>query len=335
MIRSVIKGYGHFLPPRVVTNHDLAAMFETSDEWIVQRTGVRERRFAGDGVGSVALAVPAAEAALAQAGLFAADLDLIIFATLSPDMFFPGNGCLLQERLGCRQIAALDVRNQCSGFVYGLRVADAFIRTGMHRNVLLVGSEVQSAGLDFSTRGRDMTVLFGDGAGAVVLGPEEGTGTLADRGVLATAVAADGAGAPELGTVAPTCARSPRITVEMLEAGLQYPRMNGREVFRVATEKMPEIGREVLRSVGATADDVRWFVPHQANLRISEVVARSLGIPPERCWNNIVRYGNTTAATIPIGLSELVGQGLARPGDLVLSTAFGAGYTWGASLVRL
>lgn len=335
MIRTTILGTGHFVPPRIVTNAELTEVLSTSDEWIVQRTGIRERRYASDGTGSAELGLRAAERALESAGIVSADLDAIIFATLSPDYFFPGNACLLQDRLGCLQITALDVRNQCSGFLYGLHVADALIRTGSYRHVLLVGAEVQSGGIQFNEKGRDVTVLFGDGAGAVVLGSAEQSGDNRDRGVLASKMYADGSKALDLCAIAPTCQRNPRISNEMLDMGLQYPRMNGKLVFQWAIEKMPAAGREALRMAGLGVEDVRWFVPHQANLRINEAVAKKLGIPPERCWNNIVRYGNTTAATIPIGLSELREQGLAQPGDIVLSAAFGAGFSWGAAVIRL
>jgi 3-oxoacyl-[acyl-carrier-protein] synthase-3 len=335
MIRTVIQGVGFYVPPKVVTNDDLAKQMTTSDEWIVQRTGIKERRYIEDGVGASDLAVPAAQRALAHAGLSPTDLDLILFATLSPDFCFPGSACLLQQKLGCRQIAALDLRTQCTGFLYGLQTADAFIRTGMYRKVLLVGAEVHSTGIEFSDRGRDVTVLFGDGAGAVVLGAAEGAGTLADRGVLFTKVCADGNGAKDLWCMAPASGRIPRLTPAMLEEGLHFPQMNGKSVFRWATEKMPEIAQEALNECGASIDDISWFVPHQANLRINELVAKKLKIPEEKCWNNIVRYGNTTAATIPIGLAELVEAGKAKPGDLVLSAAFGSGFTWGSALIRL
>ncbi|HVO30305.1 MAG TPA: 3-oxoacyl-ACP synthase, partial [bacterium] len=246
MIRSVIAGSGYYVPPRVVTNDDLAKIMTTSDEWIVQRTGIKERHYIEDGVGASDLALEAAKKALAVAGLVPRDLDLIVFATLSPDVYFPGGACLLQDKLGCGQIAALDIRNQCSGFLYGLQVADAMIRSGLYKRVLLVGSEVHSTGMEFTDRGRDVTVLFGDGAGAVVLVPEEGKGTKDDRGVLFTKVAADGSGAKELWCVAPTSARMPRLTEQMLADGLHYPQMNGKIVFKWATEKMPEIAGEAL-----------------------------------------------------------------------------------------
>lgn len=335
MIRTVIQGTGYYVPPKVVTNDDLAKQMTTSDEWIVQRTGIKERRYVEDGVGASDLAVKAAEQALRQAGLTAQDLDLILFSTLSPDVCFPGSACFLQAKLGCRQIAALDLRTQCTGFLYGLQTADAFIRTGMYKHVLLVGAEVHSTGIEFNDRGRDVTVLFGDGAGAVVLGVGEGNGTSADRGVLFSKVCADGTGAKELWCLAPTSARHPRLTHAMLDDGAQFPQMNGKTVFRWAVEKIPEVATEALTATGSKVEDLAWFVPHQANLRINEMVAKKLGIPDERCWNNIVRYGNTTAATIPMGLAELVELGKARPGDLLLFAAFGSGFTWGAAVVRL
>jgi 3-oxoacyl-[acyl-carrier-protein] synthase-3 len=335
MIRTVIQGAGFYVPPKIVTNDDLAQQMSTTDEWIVQRTGIKERRYVNDGVGASDLALEAAKQALAQAGLAATDIDLILFATLSPDVCFPGSGCFLQAKLGCRQIAALDLRTQCSGFLYGLQTADAFIRTGMYRHILLVGAEVHSTGIEFADRGRDVTVLFGDGAGAVVLGAAEGAGTISDRGVLFTKVCADGSGAKELWCVAPASARRPRLTQAMLDEGAHFPQMNGKLVFRWATEKMPEVANDALTATGARIEDLAWFVPHQANLRINELVAKRLGIPEDKCWNNIVRYGNTTAATIPIGLAELMQAGKAKAGDLVLLASFGSGFTWGSALVRL
>jgi 3-oxoacyl-[acyl-carrier-protein] synthase-3 len=319
----------------VVTNDDLGKLMETSDEWIVQRTGIKERHYVDDGVGASDLALEAARKALDRAGLAPTDIDLILFATLSPDVCFPGSACFLSHKLGCGQIPALDLRTQCTGFLYGLQTADAFIRAGMYKKILLVGAEVHSTGLDFTNRGRDVTVLFGDGAGAVVLGAADGKGTSEDRGLLFTKVCADGAGAKELWCIAPTSARIPRLTPQMLEDGAQYPAMNGKLVFRWATEKMPEVATAALTATGLGVSDLAWFVPHQANLRINELVARRLGIPEGKCWNNIVRYGNTTAATIPIGLSELVELGKVKQGELVLFAAFGSGFTWGSAIIRL
>lgn len=335
MIRTVIQGAGHYVPPKVVTNDDLAKFMETSDEWIVQRSGIKERRWAEDGVGSADLGCEAAKMAFSKAGCTAQDIDAIIFATLTPDITFPGSGVLLHQMLGCRQIPAYDIRNQCSGFLYGLEMADALIKTGVYKKILLVGAEVHSSGLELNNRGRDVAVLFGDGAGAVVLGPMEGKGTIEDRGVHLTKLSADGVGARELWVEAPSSNRQPRITQAMLDEGKQYPRMNGKVVFKWATEKMPEISEAAMKQIGVGVNDLQWFVPHQANLRINELVARRLGVPDEKCWNNIVRFGNTTAATIPIGLSELLDQGKAKAGDMVLMAAFGAGFTWGSGLMRL
>ncbi|MEZ4410857.1 MAG: beta-ketoacyl-ACP synthase III [Polyangiales bacterium] len=333
MTRTAILGVGHHAPSKVVTNHDLAARFDTNDEWIVQRTGIRERRYIdADGVGPAALAVPAVEMACARAEVAVRDLDAIVFATLSPDAFFPGSGCFLQERLGLRGVPALDVRNQCSGFLYGLSVADAWIRAGVYKRVLLVGAEVHSTGLDFSDAGRDVTVLFGDGAGAVVLGPTDDP----DRGVLSIDLHADGAGARDLWIEAPSSASHPdRISPEMLASRRHYTQMNGRQVFRWATEKMPETARKALADAGHAVGDVDLFVPHQANLRINELVARKLGVPMERVVTTLDRFGNTTAASIPLSLSEAWGDGRAKRGDLVLFAAFGSGYTWGAAVARL
>ena len=333
MPRTAILGVGHYVPTRVVTNDDLSKMFNTSDEWIVQRSGIRERRYIEhDGIGASDLAVPAARMAAERAGVELSEIDAIIFGTLSPDVFFPGSGVFLQTKLGLKNIPALDIRNQCSGFLYGLSIADAWIRAGMYRRVLLVGSEVHSTGIDFSDAGRDVTVLFGDGAGAAILGPTDDE----ERCVHSVTVHADGSGAPDLWIEAPSSRSSPsRITQEMLDERKHYPRMNGKQVFRWATEKMPEAAHEALRKAGKTVSDVDLFVPHQANLRINEFVARKLEIPMDKVVTTIDRYGNTTAASIPLSLSEAVGDGRAKPGSLVLFSAFGSGYTWGAGVVRL
>ena len=329
-MRARITGAGHYLPTKIVTNDDLAKLFETSDEWIQQRTGIKERRFIEhSGIGASDLALPAAKSALEQAGIGATDLDAIIFATLSPDIYFPGSACLLQNKLGCRQIASLDVRNQCSGFLYSLSVADAWIRAGVYKNILIVGAEVHSTGIELTERGRDVAVLFGDGAGAVVVQASEG-----ERGVQTVELAADGVGARELWVEAPASMYDPRLTTEMLAEGRHFPKMNGKQVFRWAVEKMPEVALKVLTAVGKTPADVDMFVPHQANMRINQMVASKLGIPEDKVVHNIVHYGNTTAATIPIGISESWKSGKIRDGSTVLMAAFGAGFTWGAAVVE-
>lgn len=326
---SKIAGLGHYLPENIVTNDQLAQLMDTSDEWITKRTGIRERRWVVGDVGATDLAVPAAQQALAEAGLQASDLDMILFATLSPDINFPGSSCLLQARLGVPGIATLDIRNQCTGFVYGLSIADQFIRTGAMKNVLVVGAEVHSSGLDISTRGRDVAVLFGDGAGAAVLTATEGDSRLLD-----SALHADGTDYEILMLEAPASRLQPRLTAEMMEQGRHFPQMVGQAVFKHAVKRLPEVIDEVLSRNGLSVADVALMVPHQANLRINEMVARQIGIDPARVYNNIQRYGNTTAASIPIALHEAVLEGRVKQGDTVLLAAFGAGLTWGANLIR-
>jgi len=329
MAGSTLLGMGHYVPPRTVTNDDLAVLMETTDEWITQRTGIKERHWIEGDVGASELAEHASREALAEAGLTAADIDLILFATLSPDLNFPGSGCLLQARLGIVGVPAMDIRNQCTGFLYGLKTADAYIRSGLARNVLLVGSEVHSTGLDISTRGRDVAVLFGDGAGAAVIGASTD-----DSRVIDTELHADGRFAEILMVEVPASRLNPRLTLEMMEAGRHYPKMDGRSVFKHACERLPEVIHSILKRNGYTLADVDVMVPHQANLRINEMVARQLGFPAEKVVHNIQRYGNTTAASIPIALHEAVQQGRVQKGQLVLLAGFGAGLTWGASLVR-
>jgi len=332
MTRTAILGMGHYVPPKVVTNDDLAKMFDTSDEWIQKRTGIKERHYIDEnGTGPSDLAVPAVQMACKNAGIDVSEIDAIIFATLSPDYTFPGSGVLLGDKLGLPGIPALDVRNQCSGFLYGLQVADAWIRCGMYKRVCLVGGEVHSTGIDFTDEGRDVTVLFGDGAACALLGPTEDE----DTGVLDVEVHADGSGAKELWLEAPASAYIPRITHEMIDERRVWPSMNGRQVFRWATSKMPEVSLSVLHRNGVTPADLDLVVPHQANKRINEFVGQKLDIPPEKVVHNIQKYGNTTAASIPLALSEAIEEGRAKKGDLILMPAFGSGFTWGAALIRL
>jgi 3-oxoacyl-[acyl-carrier-protein] synthase-3 len=329
-LRSAITGVGFHVPERVVTNADLEKRMDTSDAWIVERTGIRERRFVEPGTGTTDLGIEAARRALADASRRVEDVDFIIFATTTRDYMFPGCASLLQNALGLPTIGALEVHNACSGFVYSVSVADAMVRMGAYRCVLVVGAEVQSTGLDLSTAGRDMAVLFGDGAGAVVMEP------VADdsRGVLAWALHSDGAHAEDLWAEAPTSKVMGRLTPEMLAEGRMYPRMNGRQVFKHATTRFPEVIHEVLERSGHRIEDVALVVPHQANQRIGDAVAQRLGVAPEKVFQNIQRYGNTTAASIPIALTEARDQGLVRHGDLVVLAAFGAGFAWGAVALR-
>ena len=326
---SRIAGMGHCVPDRVVTNDELAEFIDTSNEWIVQRTGIEERRWVEGNVGAADLAYEATLGALDEAGMKATDLDMIIFATLSPDVTFPGSSCILQKMLGVPGIATLDIRNQCTGFVYGLSIADQFIKTGMMNNVLVVGGEVHSSGLDMTTRGRDVTVLFGDGAGVAVVSATDG-----EHRILDSKLHADGTHYDVLMLEAPASRLNPRLTPEMLEEGRHYPRMDGRQVFRNAVTAMPAVVHEVLEPNGYSVDDISMLIPHQANLRINQMVQRNLGLRDDQVFNNIMRYGNTTAASIPIALHEAIEAGKVREGDLVVLTAFGAGLTWGANLIR-
>lgn len=326
-----IAGTGHYIPDRVVTNRELESMMDTSDEWIRERTGIRERRFAAPGQGSTALGVEAAHAALSNSGWEPADVQFLIFATLSPDMFFPGDGVLLQHELGLGTIGAMDVRNQCTGFLYALSAADAFVRMGMYDRVLVVGGECQSTGLRMDNEGRDMAVLFGDGGGAVCLEATDGSD---GSHLIWHHLHSDGQYAEELCIKKPGAINRPWITKEMIDDRSSVPYMNGREVFRHAITRFPEVIFEALDQQALKPEDVDLVIPHQANLRITEAVRKRLGLPEEKVFSNIERYGNTTAASIPIALSELTLSGRVERGDLLCLAAFGSGFTWAASLLR-
>jgi 3-oxoacyl-[acyl-carrier-protein] synthase-3 len=329
VVRARITGVGYCVPDRVVTNADLERVMDTTDAWIVERTGIRERRFAEPGTGTSELALEASRRAIASAGRDAGEVDFVITATITSDYMFPGCSVQIQDGLEIDTIAAMDVRNACSGFVYALATADAFVRAGDYRCVLVVGAEIQSTGLDLTTRGRDMAVLFGDGAGAAILEPcRDG------RGILACALHGEGRYVQELWAEAPTSRVAGRLTPEMIGEGRQYPRMNGRQVFKHATTRFPEVIREVLDRAGQRLEDVALVIPHQANQRIADAVAERLGLPPERMFQNIQRYGNTTAASVPIALAEAREQGRVRDGDLVVLAAFGSGFAWGAAAIR-
>jgi 3-oxoacyl-[acyl-carrier-protein] synthase-3 len=330
MPRTAIAALGTFVPDRVVTNADLTSLMETSDAWIQERTGIRERRWIREGTENSDLALAATRAALDEAGWKPQDIEAIVYASLSPDHFFPGDGCFLNAKLGIPGVPALDVRNQCSGFLYGLSVADAWIRAGVYRRVLLVGSEVQSTGIDASSRGRDVAVIFGDGAGAALLEATDEP----ERGVLSVHLHADGRFATDLWCDAPGSKYHPRIDAAMIESGAVYPHMEGQKVFKHAITKMPEVMREALDKNGLTTRDLKLVVPHQANLRISQMVQRSLELRDDQVFNNVQRYGNTTAASIPLALAEAVRERGVSRGDLVGLCAFGAGFTWASALVR-
>lgn len=333
-IRSKILGVGYYVPPRIVRNQDLVSQYgiDTSDDWIQQRTGIQQRHFVDPGVTNADLGVEAAKRALDASGVKKEEIDFILYATLSPDHEFPGTACFFQAKFGIPGIPAMDVRNQCTGFLYLLSTADALVRTGQYKRILVIGGEVHSHGLDLTTRGRDVAVLFGDGAGAAVVGPCSDDD---ESQILSVQLHADGNYAKELWLEAPGCAFHPfRVPSDMWESGSVYPQMNGKTVFMHAVRRMPEVVQETLAFNGLKISDVDLVVPHQANLRINEAVAKYLGVSEEKVFNTIQRFGNTTAATIPIGLSEAVSQGILKKGMLVAMPAFGSGFTWGAALVR-
>jgi 3-oxoacyl-[acyl-carrier-protein] synthase-3 len=330
-LRSRILGAGMKVPDTVITNDDLSEVLDTNDEWIQQRSGIRERRYLDGRGGSTALGAEAARVAVAQAGLEMDDIDAVICGTLSPDVEFPHNHALLSDALNLSPRMAFDTHNQCSGFIYSVAAADQLVRTGGARNVLVVGSEVHSTGLEYADRSRHVTVLFGDGAGAVVVGPSEDD----ERGILGFNLHCRGEFAEKLSVLGPACRHKPRCTADQVP-GDQYlwPYMEGRLVFKHAVTGMTDCIQEVCEEVGVTVDDIDMLVPHQANLRINQLVAMGLKIGDDRMVNNIDRYGNTTNATIPILLTETLAAGRIQPGDLVCLAAFGAGFTWGSMLLR-
>jgi len=332
MRNARIAGVGHYVPPKVVTNQDLTAYMETSDEWIRERTGIEERHYSEGNVGGADMGAEAAREALVRAGVRATDVDCVIFATLSPDVDMPATACLLQDRLGIRGMPAFDVRNQCSGFLYGLAIANVFVKTGRYERVLLVGGEVHSTGIDLSTRGRDVAVIFGDAAAAVVIVAEADPA----RGILSTHLHAEGKYAEKLWLECPAARERPRLTEDMVNGADAriFPKMSGRYVFKHAVNRFTEVINEALDANGYSIKDVSLLIPHQANLRISQMVALGFELPEEKLFNNIQRYGNTTAASIPLALYEALEAGRLRAGDLLCLAAFGAGFTWASALIR-
>ncbi len=334
MYSSKITGLGYYVPENVVTNDDLSKLMDTSDAWIQERTGVKERRHIkkGDGNSTCIMAVKAARIALERAELTPDDIDMIVFATLSPDMFFPGGGVEVQEIMGMRTIPALDVRNQCSGFVYAISVADQFVKTGMHKNILVIGSENHSGGLDFTTRGRGVSVIFGDGAGAAVLSRNE-TGK---GGILSTHLHSEGKHKKKLSLLGPSTGYwVPQIIKENPQVDIPYyPYMDGQFVFKHAIVRFSEVIQEGLKANDLSVDDIDMLIPHQANLRISQFIQKKFNLPDEKIYNNIQKFGNTTAASIPIALTEAWESGKIKEGDLVVLAAFGSGFTWGSIIIR-
>lgn len=331
MQHAKITGLGHYVPENVITNHYLSTLMDTSDEWIVERTGIRERRWIDPSKDTVAnMAAKAARMALERAKLSEKDIDFIVFATITPDYFFPGSGVLLQRELGLEGIPALDIRNACSGFIYALSVADQFIKTGMYKTVLVIGAEIQSTALDVTTRGRNTAVIFGDGAGAAILQPSD------KAGILSTHLHSDGRFAEELyvrdpGSSRPNKERQPE---QILDTSTYKVVMNGNQVFKHAVVRFMEAIQEALVANHMTKDDINLLIPHQANLRISQHIQQKLGLADDQVYNNIMRYGNTTAASIPIAMSEAWEEGKIKENDLICLAAFGSGFTWASALIR-
>lgn len=346
MPRSKIAGIGKYLPKQVFTNSDLTQFMDTNDEWIQERTGIQERRYAHrTDETTTTMGVEAAAIAIERAGITPQDIDFIVFATLSPDYYFPGCAVLVQRAMKMKEIGALDIRNQCSGFVYAFSVADQFIKTGMYKNILVIGSEKHSFGLDLSTRGRNISVIFGDGAGAVVLQPTED----ANRGILSTHLHSDGESAEMLAMYNPGTHANHWghfadfnnaemadmfMSHNMIDHAQNFPYMDGASVFKKAVIKFPEVIMEALHSNGFKPMDIDMLIPHQANLRISQFVQRKLGLKDEQVYNNIQKYGNTTAASVPIALCEAWEEGKIKEGDLVCLAAFGSGFTWASALLK-
>ena len=335
MYNSKIIGLGHYVPDNVVTNDDLSKLMDTNDAWIQERTGIKERRHvvSGDGDTTTTMGVKAAKIAIERAGIDKDDIDFIIFATLSPDYYFPGPGVLVQRDLDIKTVGALDVRNQCSGFVYAISVADQYIKTGMYKNVLVIGSELHSHGLDMTTRGRGVSVIFGDGAGAAILSREEDN----SKGILSTHLHSEGQHAEELSLIAPGMGK--RWVTDIIADNdpndeSYFPYMNGQFVFKNAVVRFSEVIIEGLEKNKLKSTDIDLLVPHQANLRISQFIQKKFKLTDDQVFNNIMKYGNTTAASIPIALTEAWEKGKVNEGDLVVLAAFGSGFTWGSVIIR-
>ncbi|MFV5699497.1 3-oxoacyl-ACP synthase III family protein [Flavobacterium sp. ZT3R17] len=334
MYHSKIAGLGFYVPSNIVTNDDLSKIIDTNDEWIQERTGIQERRHIIRGEDTTtSMGVKAAEIAIERSGVAKSAIDFIVFATLSPDYYFPGPGVLVQRDLGLRTVGALDVRNQCSGFIYALSVADQYIKTGMYKNVLVIGSEVHSTGLDMTTRGRGVSVIFGDGAGAAVLSREEDL----TKGILSTHLHSEGQHAEELIVKAP--GMGGRWVTDILadndpDDESYFPYMNGQLVFKNAVVRFSEVINEGLQANNLQVSDIDMLIPHQANLRISQFIQKKFNLTDEQVYNNIQKYGNTTAASIPIALTEAWEKGKIKSGDTVVLAAFGSGFTWGSAIIK-
>lgn len=331
---SVLRGFSRAIPPKAITNQDLSKLMDTSDEWIVQRTGIRTRYWVESPVTTSDLGAESAKKTLNITGV--SQVDAVIAGTLSPDYGFPGIGVQIQAKLGLPQVPAYDLRNQCSGFLYGVEMADALIRSGVYKRILLIGSEVHSTGLDLSTRGRDIAVLFGDGAGSCIVEAKECEGKGIGFEVLGTELHGDGNYVKELWCEHPGSSHFPtRITEDLITNGQCFPRMNGKRVFEHAVKKMTEVSMSLLEKLKINLSEISIFLPHQANLRINQMVGNQLGLSESQVFNTIHEFGNTTAASIPIGFSRYLEEKTPKAGDIVLSAAFGSGFTWGAAVFRV
>ncbi len=328
MYRVKISGLGKSVPENIISNFDLEKMMDTSNEWILERTGIQERRFVTQPCGSAELALPACLDAIQDAGIQKEDIDFIIVATTTPEHQAPGSSSYLQALLELTPVPTLDIRVQCSGFVYGLSIADQFIKTGQYQNILLVGVEVQSVGLNLSTEGRDVAVLFGDGAGAAIISRSDD-----ESEIVSTHLFADGIHADDLWVEAPVGYASPRISKEMLDENRQYPKMNGRQVFKHAITRFPEVVKVALAANNWTKEDITLVIPHQANMRITEAITKRLELPSEKVYSNIHRYGNTTAASIPLAMADARAEGRFKRGDKLILAAFGSGFTWASAAI--
>ncbi|MBL4889847.1 MAG: ketoacyl-ACP synthase III [Candidatus Lindowbacteria bacterium] len=327
--RAKITGWGHYLPEKIVTNFDLEKMMNTTNEWIVQRSGIEQRHYAADNETPSDMALHASHKAMAMAGITADEIDIIIFATLSPEYYFPGSGVLLQDKLGISPRAAIDIRNQCSGFLYGLDAADAYIRSQKYKAALLIGGEVHSRFIDYSDEGRHVAVLFGDAAAAMVIQASD------EPGIMDTVLYSQGEHAHELMLESPGSASNPGFDPSMFEEKKCYPQMNGKFVFKNAIKRLAQVTHDICEKCGTSIDDIDLFLYHQANLRINQMVARELKIPPEKCFNNIQNVGNTSAASVPLAFSQAAEQNLIQPGSKILMASFGSGFTWGAGIVKI
>ena len=335
MFHSKIAGLGYFVPENVVTNDDLSKIMDTNDEWIQERTGIQERRhiIKGSGETTTTMGIKASKIAIERSGIAYDDIDFIVFATISPDYYFPGPGVELQKALGLKTIGALDIRNQCSGFIYALSIADQYIKTGMYKNILVVGSELQSIGLDMTTRGRNVSVIFGDGAGAAILSREEDI----TKGILSTHLHSEGEHAKELAVLSP--GMGGRWVTDIIKDNdpndeSYFPHMNGQFVFKNAVVRFSEVINEGLQANNLQVSDIDMLIPHQANLRISQFIQKKFGLNDDQVFNNIQKYGNTTAASIPIALTEAWELGKIKSGDTVVLAAFGSGFTWASAIIK-